>query len=221
MTNRFRSYEELPENYKPDNQIKVVPQKLVSYQKTPPYFDFNLKGEFIGYWWNYGDTLYLPFTFNEFHYVEDDALLYTTVAEQSYIDPNIVIGERPTTQTQGYDGQRAYNLMTGESWTYKGISMGDFIWQSDPSPKYPEKSTRLMMFRNIDDRISTYNVKLEIVDFRHQVLYSTMVNGQENIHFLIDEELSKKLLKDTYLCKFTVYDGDKVKLEKQYSIIVK
>lgn len=221
MADRFRSYEELPESYKPDNRIKVIPQQLREYIDKPPYKDYDIKGNFIAYWWNYGDTLSLPFTINKEHYVEEDAILYTNVSGASYVDPLIVPGEHPTTDTQGYVGQRAYNVMTGQSWTYTGILNGDFVWVEDTVKKFPVKSSRTVLFIDNEWDVSDFNLKFEILDFRRQVLYTTETNGANNIQFPIDKELSQKLLKDTYICHFTLYDDDEVYLETEYNVIVK
>ena len=66
MANIFENYQNIPNDYTPNNLIKVIEvketsNKLVSCLPNKPHEIYNIKDELIGYGWNYGDTISLQF----------------------------------------------------------------------------------------------------------------------------------------------------------------
>lgn len=63
----FDNYDNLyqnnvPCNVRPNTQQPSIPETKLDPIKTKmPYEDYNVKGELIGYWWHYGDTINLEF----------------------------------------------------------------------------------------------------------------------------------------------------------------
>ena len=97
MRDMFDSYSNLSDIYVPDNTTKR--------QNTFVYFtgnkdinrEYNIKREFIGYSWSYGDTVLLNLSMEKKIMVEEDAIVYDEYEQF------------PDSSTIGIKGQRAYN----------------------------------------------------------------------------------------------------------------
>ena len=130
----FDSYETLNNNYVPQNKKPIPPcspENSVFEPLRPrkPYEEINAKGELIGYYWYYGDTVNLDFT------IEGD--IYGSV--ESFLQDKVI-------------------------------------------------------------RIELYNFRGELITFK-------TFEGSTNVIFPIDEELSKKLVKGTYTCSLSVLNS--------------
>lgn len=81
VTNMFEKYDNIPENYTPNNFKRLLdnckkPQKLVNIEVNSPYEIINIKGELLGYSWNYGDILNLQFQLIGKFNVENNTPIY-------------------------------------------------------------------------------------------------------------------------------------------------
>jgi hypothetical protein len=99
----FTNYNSIPENYVPNNLVRSFPvgrsyTKLDPIQASKPYEEYDAKGELIGYFWRYGETLNLEFNIDGEITVEDDAIVLTSA------------GTTPDNAT-GKILQRAYNVI--------------------------------------------------------------------------------------------------------------
>lgn len=67
MASMFENYNNLSSQYIPTNIPKAPippqcpPKPLCPPEPNKPYEDYNAKGELVGYWWSYGDTINLDF----------------------------------------------------------------------------------------------------------------------------------------------------------------
>lgn len=68
MCSMFDSYENIPQNYKPNNikpndklSCAYPTNKIEPYKPILPYEEYNAEGDLIGYYWYYGDELNLEF----------------------------------------------------------------------------------------------------------------------------------------------------------------
>lgn len=73
----FDNYNNLNSSYHPNNMAEYLPDTYIEYTDKLPRKEFNLCGEFIGYSWNYGDTLTLEIPINPTIKVEADAIIFT------------------------------------------------------------------------------------------------------------------------------------------------
>lgn len=81
VTNMFEKYDNIPEDYTPNNFKRLLnnckkPQKLVNIEVNSPYEIINIKGELLGYSWNYGDILNLQFQLIGKFNVENNTPIY-------------------------------------------------------------------------------------------------------------------------------------------------
>lgn len=89
----FDSYENLGNNYIPNNTTSRAPQCTPDEQKIAPckiikpYEEYNAKGELVGYYWYYGDTVNLEFTIEGEVVVTDSEI---SISAESFMKDKIV-----------------------------------------------------------------------------------------------------------------------------------
>ena len=77
----FLNYQDIAGNYQPPNNlIRSFPvgksyTKLDPIQASKPYEEYNAKGELIGYFWHYGESLNLEFNIDGEITIEGDAIV--------------------------------------------------------------------------------------------------------------------------------------------------
>ncbi len=193
----FDNYENIADNYIPSN-IKpprpICENKLEPCTPKKPYEEYNAKNELIGYWWYYGDTINLDFHITGNIVVEDDALIYTA------------INDGPTNQTKGILNQKAYNITDFKSWTLTSITSDDYIWTLDETFNNPEEGLR-NIYISAEDFIKDKQITFTLYNFRWEEIDTKLYDGSTDINYIIDDELSKKLVKGVYYGKLTIWQG--------------
>lgn len=201
----FLNYHNIADNYTPNNLICSFPvgksyTKLDPVQASKPYEEYNTKGELVGYFWHYGETLNLEFNIDGEITVEDDALIY------------YIVGQHPTSQTQGKVSQKAYNVTDKRSWicTYASEVDKEYGWTEDDEFTYSENSPK-HVYIDASTYLADKSVEVALYNFRMECVCNKTFDGASKIIFEIDSELSNKLNKGIYYCSLTVFN-DKIRL---------
>ena len=192
----FLNYHNISDNYKPNNLICTFPvgksyTKLDPVQASKPYEEYDSKGNLIGYFWHYGETLNLEFNIDGEITVEDDALILTSK------------GSIPS-PLEGALMQRAYNTADKRSWTCTDIVDNTFIWTEDAEFTYDESGKSVYV--TAADYMKDKQVCVTLYNFRMEPIHSETFNGNTKIIFSITTELSKKLVRGIYYCSLTVFN---------------
>lgn len=207
----FTNYDNLRENYIPNNRIVKIPRRRIVISDEFPHKEYNLCGEFIGFSWNYGDTPTLTLSVNPQVFVESDAIIYT--AE----------GEAPTSSTEGTLGQKAYNTYDFKVWVCTTLDKDVYTWELQdiftvPKQVFEEgKKITLQVFHNLE----MANISVTIYNFRWESILSYTLNGSDIVDIHIDADTSSKLLKGIYYCSLKVEQGDESRVLYQYPLIIK
>lgn len=192
----FLNYKDIANNYVPNNLVSSFPvgksyTKLDPVQASKPYEEYNAKGELIGYFWRYGESLNLEFNIDGEITVEDDAIILTSS------------GEVPSNKT-GKTDLRAYNIVDKKSWTCQGEVNNEFIWNEDEVFTYSEEGKSVYI--TASDYLADKQIEVTLYNFRMEPIHNEVFKGQPKIIFPITTELSKKLLKGIYYCSLTVFN---------------
>lgn len=192
----FLNYHNISDNYKPNNLICTFPvgksyTKLDPVQASKPYEEYDSKGNLIGYFWHYGETLNLEFNIDGEITVEDGALILTSK------------GSTPS-PLEGALMQRAYNIADKRSWTCTDIVDNTFIWTEDAEFTYDESGKSVYV--TAADYMKDKQVDVTLYNFRMEPIHSETFDGNTKIIFPITTELSKKLVKGIYYCSLTVFN---------------
>ena len=204
----FDSYENLNANNIPNNITLEIPTKRIYYTDKPPYEQHNVLGEFIGYSWNYGETLTLKFNIQPVVKVEEDAIVYT------------VAGESPTSETVGKFNQKAYNTADLKVWVCTTYDQTVYNWEELKEFSYPKYGTKEITLIK-EENLTQCKVSINIMNFRREVLFSFEANYDSVVYLTIDKDLSAILLKGIYFCDVTVSDDEKDRFITEYMLIVK
>lgn len=197
----FLNYQNIADNYMPNNLINAFPHMLNSSKLDPldaskPYEEYNSKGELTGYFWRQGETLNLEFNIDGEITLESDALLITSM------------NQIPTDKTIGKVGQRAYNVIDLKSWTCVAITTtGKFIWEEDAEFTYPLNSDR-SVYISAEDYLKDKKVEVTLYNFRMEPICKKVYPAASKIIFAIDRELSNALPRGIYYCSVTVFNDD-------------
>lgn len=194
----FLNYQNIADNYTPNNIVSSFPvgksyTKLDPVQASKPYEELNSKGELIGYFWYYGETLNLEFNIDGEIVVEDDALILRS-------------GGQEPSETEGKLGQRAYNIVDRRSWTCRGTHAGRVLWTEDPEFIYQNQGTPVYV--PSEEYLKNKYVQFCLYNFRREPIYSVTFQGKPKVIVGIDKELSKKLLRGIYYCSLSVFDDE-------------
>lgn len=192
----FLNYKDIAKNYVPNNLVCSFPvgksyTKLDPVQASKPYEEYNAKGELIGYFWRYGETLNLEFNIDGEITVETDAIVLTAK------------GEVPS-ESVGNINQRAYNVADQKSWTCTAIKNEKRTWTLDEDFNYPEQGASVYI--TADDYLKDKQIEVTLYNFRMEPVHNQVFTGQTRIIFSITPELSKKLLKGIYYCSLVVFN---------------
>lgn len=192
----FLNYHNISDNYKPNNLICTFPvgksyTKLDPVQASKPYEEYDSKGNLIGYFWHYGETLNLEFNIDGEITVEDGALILTSK------------GSIPS-PLDGALMQRAYNTADKRSWTCTDIVDNTFVWTEDAEFTYDESGKSVYV--TAADYMKDKQVDVTLYNFRMEPIHSETFDGNTKIIFPITTELSKKLVKGIYYCSLTVFN---------------
>ena len=196
----FLNYQDIANNYTPNNLIKEFnkPQsytKLDPIDASKPYEEYNVKGELEGYYWNYKDTINLEFNIDGEITIEGTALVYK------------ITGQTPTNTTPGSINQRAYNIIDLRSWTCVAVERGNYTWQEDEVFTYILGGDR-SVYVSAEQYLKNKTIIITLYNFRFEAIHEQSFNGNSQIIFKIDDELSKKLVKGIYYCSLEVVGPD-------------
>lgn len=209
----FLNYHNIADNYTPNNLVCSFPvgksyTKLAPVQASKPYEEYNKKGELIGYFWRYGETLNLEFNIDGEITVESDAIVY------------VQEGDGPDISTVAYLNQRAYNIEDFRSWTCTKIVEDNYIWEEDSEFVYDE-TAGYKVYVSAEDFLSDKNLQVTIYNFRMEPIYTKIYEGSTQIIFPIDLELSKKMKRGIYYCELSVFNDDmKMKIFDSHDCIL-
>ena len=197
----FLNYQNIADNYKPNNLINAFPRKMNSSKLDPldaskPFEEYNAKGELSGYFWRQGETLNLEFNIDGEITLEANAILLTAK------------GQAPTLNTLGKVGQRAYNIVDFRSLTCSAVTTtGKYIWEEDAEFTYPLNSDR-SVYISAEDYLKDKQVEVTLYNFRMEPICKKLYNAAPTIIFPIDRELSKVLPKGIYHCSVSVFNDE-------------
>lgn len=197
----FLNYQNIADNYKPNNLMNAFPRKMNSSKLDPldaskPFEEYNTKGELTGYFWRQGETLNLEFNIDGEITLEANAILLK------------VKGQTPTIQTMGKVNQRAYNIVDLRSWTCVAVTTtGKYIWEEDAEFTYPINSDR-SVYISAEDYLKDKKVEVTLYNFRREPICKKLYNAAPTIVFAIDRELSAAMPKGIYYCSVTVFNDE-------------
>ena len=182
MSNMFVNYDNINKLYQPNNMSNMTKAKCIT---KLPYEEYNTKGELIGYYWYYGDTVNLEFDI----YGELTVMANSIIYKAS--------GEEPTTTTIGTIGQQAYNIIDYKSWTCTSIENNKYTWTlndkylSDESIDIEESPQNIYI--TAKDFLADKQLILTFYNFRGENIYQQMFNGVSPLTVAIDEKTSKEV----------------------------
>ena len=196
----FLNYHNIADNYVPNNLVCSFPvgksyTKLAPVQASKPYEEYNKKGELIGYFWRYGETLNLEFNIEGEITVESDAIVY------------VEEGDGPDISTVAYLNQRAYNIEDFRSWTCTKIVEDNYIWEEDSEFVYDENAG-YKVYVSADDFLSDKNIQVTIYNFRMEPIHTEIFEGTTQVILPITTELSEKMRRGVYYCELVVFNSD-------------
>lgn len=201
----FDNYDNLSPDYIPDN-TSPKPSDRYSTTDVVPRPAYNIKGNFIGYEWNYGDTFELKLTIAETIHVATNSIIYHLTTQC------------PSTSTVGRPGQQAYNVADVKSWTCVGHSDGLYIWVEDDVVTYLEEGdTELTLLPDMKGR----TLQLDVYNFRWELFHSFSSVGTPELVCLMDNVTSEKFKPGVYYTTLKVLDGESTMLKDKYMFIVK
>ena len=196
MMGMFLNYQNIANNYIPNNLVKAYTQpksytKLDPVDASKPYESYDVKGNLVGYFWNYRDVLNLEFNLDGEITVETDAIIYDTY------------GKCPDTCTQARVGQRCYNIVDLKSWTCVSIVDNIYNWVQDTEFIYPERADR-SVYISASDYLKDKQIYITLYNFRYEPVVTRSFEGKDKVIFEIDATLSEELVKGIYYCSVTV-----------------
>lgn len=197
----FLNYQNIADNYKPNNLINSFPRKMNCSKLDPldaskPFEEYNAKGELSGYFWRQGETLNLEFNIDGEITLEANAILLTAQ------------GQVPTTNTLGRVNQRAYNIVDFRSWTCSAVTTtGKYIWEEDAEFTYPLNADR-SVYISAADYLKDKKVEVTLYNFRMEPICKKLYDASPTIIFPIDRELSNALPKGIYHCSVNVFNEE-------------
>ena len=152
MQNMFTNYEDLSSVYVPNNEKAELENNKV-IDLSLPKKEYDNSGKFVGYSWNYGETLTIPYSVNKVIYVEEDALVYD------------ISGVSPSISTIGTFGQKAYNTADRKSWVCKTLDSSKYIWEEQDEFTYPEngkKPISIKFIQDVSDKFIEFSINILI-----------------------------------------------------------
>lgn len=186
MGNMFDNYTNLNPTYVPNNKNMKLPDNI-NLVTSSLKEQRNVKGEFVAWEWNYGDTCQIQFPINHTIKVESNALIYTQT------------GDAPTTETVGSLGQKAYNTVDMKCWVCNTLDQSVYNWIEKSPFEYPLDGGREITIIT-ETNFENINIKLTVYNSTFQTMYEGDVTGQDSITLNIEGDLAVKLIKGVYYC---------------------
>lgn len=176
----------------PQPVIPVAPERI-------PYEEYAVDGEVIGYYWYAGDTVEIKIEFDGEVTIENDSLLY--------IDKD----SGPTSTTYAaHIGQLAYNITDKRKWKCIFIDNGTYQWEEIDYdlPENANKDSYRTCYITATNFLADKVIKVQLWDNLHQTIRDAdgnmlphteqVFDSGENVRFVVDSELSQRLLPDIY-----------------------
>ena len=185
----FDNYNNLNSSYHPNNMAEYLPDTYIEYTDKLPRKEFNLCGEFIGYSWNYGDTLTLEIPINPTIKVEADAIIFTEK------------GDKPTEETVGKLNQRAYNIYDLKCWKCATLDRTIYNWVEEDTFNYPVNGIKEVQLK---EHTIEGKAIIRIFNFRWEEIKSFEVDMADTVSVEISKEISQELLKGIYNCSVDI-----------------
>ena len=203
----FDTYDNLIEDYTPNNTSKLKLNKCDIVDGTLPKKVFNSRGKHVGYTWHKGEYFDFTLTTNTEISVRDDAI----ILEEKGLVPDVTTVGR-------YEGQRAYNIIDGKSWTYTGKKNNLYIWTLDDILSYPSDGDKNI---SINTDMTNKHLQVDIHSFRKELLYSIKnENDSPDITIKVNEEFSNKLSCGLYYATLKVCGKDTTYNKFRFIIVI-
>lgn len=184
MNDMYNTFSNININYYDSSSFKR-PTKEYLVNKEEPVFS-----------WNYGDTIKLEFKVSGKINVDSSSIIY-------YGN-----GEEPTSSTQGYVDQKAFNVTELKSWTCTFAEIDNYTWVQDETFVYPtsgDKSIYVTASNYLLNRLA----KVTIYNFRHEQIHNWEVEATPLITIPIDSMTSETIFKPgVYYCGLVVEEKD-------------
>lgn len=182
----------------PNNLVASFPSSVKTCKLEPidgskPYEEYDAKGNLVGYFWKYGETLNLEFNITGELTIESDAIIYRGQ------------GEKPSSSTRGYVGQKCYNIIDLISWTCVASVDRLYTWQVD-NMFNPMGSKSVYI--SAKDYLKDKELIFTIYNFRHEKILCNKYVGTDRLIVPITAEISKKLNRGVYYCSLDVVGKD-------------
>ena len=128
----FDNYNNLSTSYIPNNQNITDTFNRIEFNNKEPRKEFSNDGLFIGYSWNYGDTVEIPYSIYKTIPVEDNAIIYYES------------GKGPSKDTVGLFNQKAYNIVDLKLWICKTLDQSIYNWVEQDKFTYPTHGKKMV-----------------------------------------------------------------------------
>ncbi len=201
----FDNYDYLDETPQPNNMFPKPPVHEIITNYDTVTKEFNIKGQCIGYKWDYGNSISINFTINKPIRIPDDAIVYVNV------------GKYPTAETLGYIGRKCYNLVDVRSWTCTDIyniqGVVTYEWTMDDDIVTYSDNTREV---ELTPDMTNKTLMLDFRDWRHESVYTVLAEDSSVIAFVLTKEQSaEKFIRGVYTCTVSIVsDTDCIDVEK-------
>lgn len=201
----FSSYDNISAEYVPDNTTKVLPGDYVIKSDSYPAMIHDIKDRFLGFTWNYGDSVDLNLTVNDKVKVNKDSLIY------------LESGQFPATGVPGYKGQQAYNVVDYKSWTCIGEVDGITVWVEDEDVIYDSQGTKEIEFiKDMTDK----GVEVRLYNFRWEIMKTFESFGENKVTCQFTSDLYKDLKSGIYYCTVYITGGDTDVFHRKFIISI-
>lgn len=201
----FESYDKLGMSANTDGITLVNAPYHIMNMDTLPRSIYDIKDRFIGYEWGSHDQFDFKINATDTINVNDKAILFSNY------------GEAPTTETEGYLGQQAYNTVEGKCWTCLGLINDLYIWAQEDKIYYPEDGTKKVDFTSFGKIDS---IIVDFYNFRWELIKS-FTNDEKEIVCPIDDEMNKLMPTGIYYATVTIVAEGTRYLKNKFTIIVK
>lgn len=172
---------------------------------TLPRRIMDIKGRFIGYEWNNGDIFDFKIDITDAIKIKNDSIVFNNK------------GEAPSTGTEGYIGQQAYNTADSKCWTCLGIIHNMYIWVEEDKVYYDKDGTKEIEIGTMGKPLS---IVVDFYNFRWELVHSFSSKDSE-IVCPIDEEVNAKMPSGIYYATVTINTEDGAYLKNKFTLIVK
>lgn len=199
MSNMFDNYDNLQQNYVPNNLDKKFPTprhcpKVMPCRPDKPYEMYNELGELIGYFWYYGDTVTLQFDIFGEYTVEQNAIIYYES------------GQVPTTETKSIVGGHCYNVPDHKVWVCTRVENGVYTWEERSWDDIESPCASKPIYVDAEDYLKGKTLYFTIYNFRGEKIYEETIEATTDAVFNVDEELSKTMVRGTYTVTLILFD---------------